>query len=139
MVAGDLQSFVEATSRRLGNTYLRCVHSLVHYPESGTALTPYLSMVSLPATVHINLLWLGSFLLLDGSQNLMVKPIKLKKNIIIYSSMLKATPLRGRTSLPNVAPPPKPMRKLTRTHPHSTMCTSILHHESPSSNQTNIA
>ena len=58
-----------------------------------------------------------------------------QKIISTNSSTLKATSLRGRPPLPKMAPPPKPMRKWPRTHPHSTTCTSILHHKSPSSNR----
>ena len=43
VAAGVLQSLVEATPLRLGNTYMRRFHSLVRPPGLGFGLAPYLT------------------------------------------------------------------------------------------------
>jgi hypothetical protein len=41
VVTGVLESLVDGTPHRLGHTYLRNMHSLVHPPDSGTGAEPY--------------------------------------------------------------------------------------------------
>jgi hypothetical protein len=51
VVAGVLESLVEATSSRLGDTYLRRMHLLVHPEGAETGASPYYTKTSLTVAV----------------------------------------------------------------------------------------
>jgi hypothetical protein len=57
VVAGVLESLVEATPSRLGHTYLRRMHSIVHPEGAGTGASPYYTKTSLPLSVLRDLQW----------------------------------------------------------------------------------
>jgi hypothetical protein len=62
VVAGVLESLLEATPRRLGHTHLRYFHSLVHPEGGGTGAAPYHTSTRLTDTVRAELAWWASFL-----------------------------------------------------------------------------
>ena len=55
VAAGILESLSEATPRRMGHTQLRAFHSLIHPPDSGSGLAPYLTSVCLTEDVIMEL------------------------------------------------------------------------------------
>jgi hypothetical protein len=55
VAAGVLQSLVEATPLRLGNTYLRRFHLIVRPPDLGSGLDPYLTKTRIPQRVRDDL------------------------------------------------------------------------------------
>lgn len=57
VVAGVLESLVDATPTRLGHTYLRQTHSLVHPEGSGTGALPYYTSTPVPRLVRDELQW----------------------------------------------------------------------------------
>ena len=65
VAAGVLESLSEATPRRLGHTYLRHFHSLVHPPGIGTGADPYFTCTRLSDEVRRELEWWKSFLVLS--------------------------------------------------------------------------
>jgi hypothetical protein len=68
VVAGVLESLVEATPSRLGHTYLRRMHSLVHPEGSGTGASPYYTKTSLTESVLRDLRWWQTFLSAPGGR-----------------------------------------------------------------------
>jgi hypothetical protein len=68
VVAGVLESLVEATPSRLGHTYLRRLHSLVHPEGAGTGASPYYTKTSLTESVLRDLTWWQSFLSTPGGR-----------------------------------------------------------------------
>ncbi len=65
MAAGILESLSEATPRRLGHTYLRHFHSLVHPPGAGTGADPYYTCTRLSDEVRQEVAWWKDFLVLS--------------------------------------------------------------------------
>jgi hypothetical protein len=59
---------VEATPRRIGHTYLRRFHSLIHPEGGGTGLDPYLTVTTLPSAVRRDLEWWSTYLLEGGGR-----------------------------------------------------------------------
>lgn len=57
VVAGVLESLVDGTPQRLGHTYLRQTHWLVHPPNMGTGALPYYTKTEVPALVRAELKW----------------------------------------------------------------------------------
>jgi hypothetical protein len=57
VVAGVLESLVDGTPQRLGHTYLRQTHSIVHPPDMGTGALPYYTMTTIPDCVRVELRW----------------------------------------------------------------------------------
>lgn len=57
VLAGVLESLSECTPRRMGHTYLRGLHQLIHQDRTGTGLEPYLSCTVLPSRVLLDLQW----------------------------------------------------------------------------------
>lgn len=57
VVAGVLESLVYGTPYRLGHTYLRQTHSLVHPAEMGTGALPYYTSTVVPIAVRSELEW----------------------------------------------------------------------------------
>ena len=72
VLAGTLESLVECTPRRLGHTHLRDLHALIHPPDSGTGLEPYLSCTKIPPSVLEGLSWWQTYLQSAGGR--MVRP-----------------------------------------------------------------
>lgn len=68
VAAGILESLIEATPRRIGHTYLRRLHSVVHPEGLGTGLDPYLTLASLPPPVIKDLGWWATFLKEGGGR-----------------------------------------------------------------------
>jgi hypothetical protein len=68
VAAGVLESLIEATPRRIGHTYLRRMHSVVHPEGLGTGLDPYLTLTSLPPEVLTDLKWWAIFLKEGGGR-----------------------------------------------------------------------
>jgi hypothetical protein len=68
VAAGILESLVEATPRRIGHTYLRRFHSLVHPEGGGIGLEPYLTTTSLTPEVRMDLAWWATFLAAGGGR-----------------------------------------------------------------------
>jgi hypothetical protein len=68
VAAGVLESLIEATPRRIGHTYLRRMHSVVHPEGLGTGLDLYLTLTSLPPTVLMDLQWWAIFLKKGGGR-----------------------------------------------------------------------
>jgi hypothetical protein len=64
VVAGTLESLVEATPSRLGHTYLRRFHSAIHPEGLGTGAAPYYTRGKVNAAVLRDLLWWRRFLLI---------------------------------------------------------------------------
>ena len=62
VVAGTLQSLVEATPRRMGSTRLRSLHSDVRPPGLGTGVEPYYTKTPLSKKTLTDLGWWLSFL-----------------------------------------------------------------------------
>jgi hypothetical protein len=62
VVAGTLQSLVEATPRRMGSTRLRSLHSDVRPPGMGTGVEPYYTKTTLSEKTRTDLEWWLSFL-----------------------------------------------------------------------------
>jgi hypothetical protein len=62
VASGVLQSLVDATPSRLGNTYLRQFHSLVRPEGLGTGVLPYYTKTRVTSEVRRDLLWWGRFL-----------------------------------------------------------------------------
>ncbi len=65
VAAGILESLSEATPRRLGHTYLRHFHSLVHPPGAGTGADPYYTCTRLSDEVRQEVAWWKDFLVLS--------------------------------------------------------------------------
>jgi hypothetical protein len=63
VAAAVLQLLVDATPIRLGQTYLRKLHSLVRPPGLGSGLEPYLTKCCLNEEVKVGLRWWRAFLL----------------------------------------------------------------------------
>jgi hypothetical protein len=72
VAAGVLESLSEATPRRLGHTYLRHFHGVVHPPGIGTGAEPYYTVTSLNADVRRELQWWAQFLLVGEGR--LVRP-----------------------------------------------------------------
>ena len=68
VAAGVLQSLVEATPLRLGNTYMRRFHSLIRPPGLGTGLAPYLTLSCVSEGVRQDMRWWRHFLVQDGGR-----------------------------------------------------------------------
>jgi hypothetical protein len=68
VAAGILESLVEATPRRIGHTYLRRFHSLVHPEGGGTGIEPYLTTTSLTPDIRVDLVWWATFLAVGGGR-----------------------------------------------------------------------
>jgi hypothetical protein len=68
VAAGILESMVEATPRRIGHTYLRRFHSLIHPEGGGTGLDPYLTVTTLTSEVLKDLEWWSAFLSEGGGR-----------------------------------------------------------------------
>jgi hypothetical protein len=68
VAAGILESLVEATPRRIGHTYLRRFHSLVHPEGGGTGLEPYLTTTTLTPDIRVDLVWWATFLAVGGGR-----------------------------------------------------------------------
>jgi hypothetical protein len=68
VAAGVLESLIEATPRRIGHTYLRRFHSVVHPEGLGTGLDPYLTLTSLTPAVRKDLEWWATFLKQGGGR-----------------------------------------------------------------------
>jgi hypothetical protein len=64
VAAGVLESLVDATPLRLGHTYLRRFHSVVHPPDLGTGAAPYYTTATVPPDVKDDLRWWRRNLLL---------------------------------------------------------------------------
>lgn len=62
VAVGVLESLSEATPRRLGHTYLRKFHSLVHPAGIGTGAGPYYTCTHMPAEVKMELRWWKQYL-----------------------------------------------------------------------------
>lgn len=62
VAAGMLESLVEATPRRIGHTYLRRFHSVVHRPGIGTGAKPFHMTTTVPANVRQDLHWWITYL-----------------------------------------------------------------------------
>jgi hypothetical protein len=68
VAAGVLESLIEATPRRIGHTYLRRFHSVVHPEGLGSGLDPYLTLASLTREVRKDLEWWATFLKEGGGR-----------------------------------------------------------------------
>jgi hypothetical protein len=62
VAAGVLESLVEATPRRIGHTYLRQFHSVVHPPGIGVGAEPYYTTTTVPDEVRRDLRWWVTYL-----------------------------------------------------------------------------
>ena len=65
VVAGVLQSLVDATPAFIGNTYLRQLHSTVHPPGLDIPTLPYYSYCLIPEPVRQELQWWANYLATD--------------------------------------------------------------------------
>ena len=65
VVAGVLESLVDATPRRYGHTKLRGLHSLIH-PAGLSGVEPYYSYCELPTDVCDDIEWWETFLRFEG-------------------------------------------------------------------------
>ena len=69
VAVGILESLSEATPRRYGHTILRPFHSIIHPPNCGTGLAPYLSRTRLNKEVIDSLVWWRRFLIQGGGRH----------------------------------------------------------------------
>ena len=62
VVGGTLQSFVEATPRRRGQTFLKRLHALIRPSGMGSGMEPYCTCTRIPQRIRKDLEWWGHYL-----------------------------------------------------------------------------
>ena len=101
VASGILESLSEATPRRYGHTVLPSFHSLVHPPNSGTGLEPYLSRTRFNTEVINGLLWWRQFLVKGGGCH--VRPQQAGTLVPMYGDG-SGTGTGGTISVPGSSP-----------------------------------